>query len=211
MNLHADSVPAALLLVAAGSIWLGCGSAPPTHYYSLAMPAEIERSPISTASDARGPIRVGVTAFRIDAPYDGGRLVYRIGDSPQEISFYSYHRWAHPLSDDLSLAVAEILSKQLDAVSIEPADVGRDYDVLLGGRLLYLEEVTLAQAVQTRVGLVLDLSTTGGELLWSQQVSAVSSGDPGEVSDLVRQMRSTLENALQEGRDGLSAALEVHQ
>ncbi len=88
-----------LLLVTA------CRSAPTTRYYVLA-PSNTAPETVATPTGGSG-LRIGVEPFTVDPPYDRDQLVYRLGVDSVEVGFYSYHRWAAPLSELVAVAVAE--------------------------------------------------------------------------------------------------------
>ena len=73
-----------------------CRHAPVPHYYVLDGPMDgPHRGNPVPAGDG---LAIGVAPFRVDPPYDQDRLVYRLGKDAAEVRFYSYHRWAAPLS-----------------------------------------------------------------------------------------------------------------
>ena len=96
-------------------LWVtACRSAPTTRYYVLA-PSRTAPEAVTTVAETSG-LRVGVEPFTVDPPYDRDQLVYRLGVDSVEVGFYSYHRWAAPLSDLVAVAMAEGL-RQIAALS----------------------------------------------------------------------------------------------
>ena len=179
----------------------GCGGrVPPTHYYVLE-PHDLPR-PV-----AAGGASLGIESFQVDPPYDQDRIVYRVGDSA-EVGFYAYHRWAAPLERMLPRLAAASFG-ELDGVgSAEPVSSGHDYDALLRGRLLALEEIDTAAGQRVQVRLVLRLFAEG-RAVWSETVSGQAELSTDEVGDVVDGMRSAVADALAGARPGLQRALET--
>jgi uncharacterized lipoprotein YmbA len=148
-----------------------------------------------------------VEAFRVDEPYDGDQLAYRIGRDSPEIAFYAHHRWAAPLREQLALAVATYFSDLPGVASITPISVGRSHDGTLVGRLLFLEELDVPGEQIARLGLELALVDRQGMQVWSQTVTSQVTSQAREVPDIVRSMRQALRQAFDQMRPALSAAV----
>jgi len=180
----------------------GCGGRPPvTHYYVLEV-ADLA----ATRPNASG-LEIGVRAFRVAAPYDQDRIVYRVGEGSPEVGFYAYHRWAAPLSRMLPGVVADGLRGAAGVGSIEPAMPGRRYGAWLEGRVVAVEEVDLADAQRVRVQIVLRLTSAEDEELWSGTLDAAGSARTDQVRVLVETMSERLGEALVEARGDLAGAL----
>jgi uncharacterized lipoprotein YmbA len=92
---------AALCVVAAFAA--GCSSTPPSSFYTLshtAAPAATPGAPASQLSVVVGPVSV-------PAVDDLPQMVVTTG--PNQISIDEFHRWASPLTSDISRVVAENL------------------------------------------------------------------------------------------------------
>ena len=152
-------------------IFVGCGSTPTTHYYVLAPTAVT--SPPAPASEG---LRIAVEPFTVDPPYDRDQLVYRLGADSLEVGFYTYHRWAAPLGDLVALSLAEGLQGTPGIRSIEPWSSSGEYDALLRGRVLYLEEVDTPGSQEARLRLELRLVDHDGVVFWSEEVAGSSAG-----------------------------------
>lgn len=194
-----------LISLALVTLCSGCAKRPPTHYYVLE-PAR------DGASEHRSPVgndgmNVGVPSFRIDAPYDQDRIVYRIGDDSPEIGYYTYHRWAVPLSRMLPALVAESFAGVHGLRSIEPVTPGIDYDAFLEGRCVALEEVDVADGQRVRIRIVLSLRLADGVELWTRDLAYERTEQSREVSDIVERMRDLLGQALAEAAADLERAL----
>ena len=189
---------ALLLLISA------CRSAPTTRYYVLA-PTRTAPEAVAAAAEASG-LRVGVEPFTVDPPYDRDQLVYRLGADSVEVGFYSYHRWAAPLSELVAVAMAEGLRGTPGLESVEPWTSGGEYDALLHGRVLYLEEIDVPGQQEARIRLELRLVDMEGSMIWSQEVSGAASGQSDTVAQIVEQLYSAFDQALEQARSGLTRA-----
>jgi len=189
--------------LAVALLGVSCSKAPRTHYYDLRLPSKPET--IATGPSAGAPA-IGVTAFRVDPPYDGDRIVYRIGEQSPEIAFYAYHRWAAPLSRMLSSVTADALRGTAGLASIEPVAPGLRYDATLHGRLLVLEEIDLTQGQIVRVRLELTLQRADGTVAWTAKFAEDGKTDTDRVSDIVDEMQAAIGRALSRASDGLGEA-----
>jgi ABC-type uncharacterized transport system auxiliary subunit len=190
----------ALLLVATGCLG---GKTLPTHYYLPHLPPA-ETTP--SGGSAEG-LEIGVAAFHVDAPYDGDRIVYRVGADSPEVGFYAYHRWAAPLGRTLPILVAERFAGAAGIASIEPALPGRRYGARLEGRVRVLEEVDAQAGPGARVRLWLALVEAGGEEIWSSELDAEAPAAAPEMRAVVEAMGQALADALARGRRDLEQAL----
>jgi hypothetical protein len=98
----------------------GCGSTPPSHFYTLSATAK-PTAMSSSVSVSVGP--VGVPAM-VDRP----EIVVRT--SANEVWLDEFNRWASPLQDNLGRAVAENLVAMLGTphVTVFPQAAGVDAD-----------------------------------------------------------------------------------
>lgn len=186
-------------------LWVtACRSAPTTRYYVLA-PSRTAPEAVTTVAETSG-LRVGVEPFTVDPPYDRDQLVYRLGVDSVEVGFYSYHRWAAPLSDLVAVAMAEGLRGTPGIETIEPWSSGGDYNAFLRGRVLYLEEIDVPGQQEARLRLELRLVDVEGSMIWSQEVSGSASGQIETVAQIVEQLYAAFDQALEQARSGLSKA-----
>lgn len=172
-----------------------CGGAPQVQHYRLAP----EVAP--TAGGGAEGVRVGVLPFRVDPPYDQDQIVYRVATEPQRIGFYSYHRWAAPLERMVPVAAARMLEGRAGIALAEPADPETRYDVLLGGRLLAVEEVDLVGSERGRAEVELWLTGHGGDELWRGRFNGSAEADVETVSQVVALAERALGDALGRGVD----------
>jgi len=160
---------------------------------------------LATSSESSG-LRIGVEPFTVDPPYDRDQLVYRLGVESVEVGFYSYHRWAAPLSELVAVAMAEGLRGTPGIETIEPWSSGGDYTAFLRGRVIYLEEIDVPEQQEARLRLELRLVSADGSTLWSQEVSGSASGQSATVAQIVEQLYAAFDQALEQARSGLARA-----
>ena len=195
----------AIFLALCGTL-VGCaGSLPLTHYYTLRQPQKLFEP--SAEISAIKSIRVGVETFVVDPPYDQDRLVYRKSHNSTEVGFYAYHRWASPLGRLVAVALAEGLSGTSGLASIEPATSAGSYDALLGGRVIYLEEIDLPTRQEARIGLEMRLVDPDGNTLWLQTLSSSVGGQAESAAEIMHQISRAFEDLLGQARQSLTAAL----
>lgn len=191
----------ALSLLAASC--LGGGNVPRTHHYVL-------QPPPPPARTAPSGLHVGVATLEVDPPYDQDRLVYRPKRGGTEVGFYNYHRWAAPLGRLMASSLAGALTGAPGVASAEPLVSGIDYDAVLFGRVVRVEEVEFPDRSEARVALALALEGGDGEILWRGSLEGRAEGrvlDGGDAMKLVQlafgeivgQLRRTLGVALSAG------------
>ena len=92
--------PATLaMLLAAAALAAGCASSPPSRFYTLAATAPPAATP-STLFVAVGPVTVPSVVDRPEFVVNAG---------PNELRLDEFNRWAAPLQDSVSRAIAENL------------------------------------------------------------------------------------------------------
>jgi len=198
------AVPLAVAIF--GTLLGACSSAPTTHYYVLS-PTRPATAPGAAASSPAG-ITIGVEPFTVDPPYDRDQLVYRLGTDSVEVGFYTYHRWAAPLGDLVAVSIAEGLRGTPGIDRIEPVTSDGEYSAFLRGRVVYLEEIDVPGEQRARLGLELRLVDAEGKALWSGEVEGSASGTNDTVAGIVKQIYQAFDQALDETRDGMVAALK---
>jgi uncharacterized lipoprotein YmbA len=103
----------------------GCGTTPPSHFYTLS--ANAKPAPASSS------LAVSVGPVSVPAVVDRPEIVVRV--NPNEVRPDEFNRWASPLQDNLGRAVAENLVAMLGTpyVTVFPQSeaVGADYRVAI--------------------------------------------------------------------------------
>ena len=135
------------------------GKVPETRYYQLAVKASGAPS---------GELVLALDSLVTDAAYDDERIVYRT--NPYRIDYYQYHRW----SASPGVMIGNFLEQSLEksgAFRAVVREVRADAPVLLGGRIIAIEEVDAAPdrwLGRIVIELVLtDVAT--GRTLWTEQ------------------------------------------
>jgi uncharacterized lipoprotein YmbA len=113
-------LPVALTTLGLTALVAGCGSTPPSHFYTLrgtATPATVS----SSLSVVVGPVSVPAT---VDRP----QIVLTTGAN--QVALDEFHRWASPLANNISRVVAENLVALLGTprVTLSPQTLGADAD-----------------------------------------------------------------------------------
>ena len=145
-------------VIAAALIAAACGGKlPETRYYQLAAPAR-------GAMD--GDAVVVLEPLAADAAYDDERMVYRT--SPYRLDYYQYHRWIAAPGTMVSDYLAASLAKSGKFRAL-PRELTDEAPVVLGGRVIALEEVDQARdrwLGHVAISLTLTDAHTGA-VVWS--------------------------------------------
>jgi len=126
-----------------------------------------------------------------------GRIVYR--ESPNQVDFYEYHRWASDPGAAVTTALVEGLRATHQTSLEEPVFAKDQSDYVLSGRLERLDEINYGGGVkvETKLSAVLKNSRTGA-VLWSGEVDRESNVDRRDVNHVVQQMSNALEAGVDE-------------
>lgn len=178
-------------------------SAPRIHHYVLR--AQAPSHALASGGSSNAP-HIGINAFRVDPPYDGDRIVYRVGEQSPEIGLYAYHRWAAPLARMLPSITADTLNGTTGLEAMNPTAPGRRYDATLHGHLLVLEEIDVADGQIVRLRLELTLQSTDGTVLWATRLHEDGRANTDGVADIVDAMEAAIGRALARAGDGLGEA-----
>jgi len=160
------------------------------NYYALNLPVPPDPPPAENVHAA-----VAIREFRAPAYLKQGAIVYK--PSPEQISFYAYHRWAINPCEFVTNSVIERLRASGDFARVKPYDGRPDTEYVLSGRLEKLEEIDYEGGVKVEVAIsaqMTDLAT--GATVWSKAVSAVGDVNRGDVAGVVSEMNRTMERAI---------------
>ena len=117
--------PAVLAILCAMGFVAGCGTSPPSRFYTLSATAPATALP-STLFVAVGPVTVPAV---VDRPE------FVVSTGPNELRIDDFNRWASPLQDNLSRAVAENLVAILGTPKVilfpQPLATDPDYRVAI--------------------------------------------------------------------------------
>lgn len=109
--MHRATFGTGSLLLAGGLLLAGCGTTPPSRFYSL----EPVPGALRPATDAGGP-SVNVGPVVISQGLDCAQMITRLG--PNEVAVNEYERWLEPLADNIARVLSEDLSVLLGSQRI---------------------------------------------------------------------------------------------
>ena len=178
---------------------LACGGKmPATHYYALDLPAPPPAGERLEHTAVLMPVGIGQVIGQ-------GRIVYR--ESPEEVGFYEYHRWAEdPENSVASALIREMLARGTFATIVR-YDGRSKADFVLRPELRRLEEIDYGGPVRAVFEISLDLVNAGTEMVdWSSTVSVTEEVPLSEVRSVV----SRMSEAARQGIRQLSEQLDRH-
>jgi cholesterol transport system auxiliary component len=173
-------------------------------YYVLNVPA----SP--SASQRSEPIlgSVAVRVFSAPAFLRGGAIAYR--QSPEQLEFYDYHRWAEDPQRVVTAAMVREMQTRGIFQSVDVFDGGGSAEYLVSGTLEHLEEVDQGADVSIEVRLsarLINLRT--GQVLWQDTSSKTSRLDqrsvPGMVAEMSRDLGTAVERLVSSMQDHIAS------
>lgn len=187
------------LAVVAVGFCLACGaSAPPTRYYALDLPRPAPAPERLAHTAVLMPIRAGEIARQ-------GRIVYR--ESPHEVGFYEYHRWAEDPEDSVAEALAGELLARGTFASVTPFDGRTQADFILRGELRRIEEIDHDAPVRAAVEIALELvDADTSRVVWSDRACAKQDVTTAEVRAVVEGMSASADRAIKH----LAGLLDSH-
>lgn len=168
---------------------LACGAtAPPTHYYALDLPRPAPAATRLAHTAVLMPIRAGEIARQ-------GRIVYR--ESPHQVGFYEYHRWAEDPEDSVAEALAGELLARGTFASVTPFDGRTQADFILRGELRRIEEIDYDGPVKASVEIALELvDADTSRVIWAGSAAAVEDVPTAEVRAVVERLSVSADQAI---------------
>jgi uncharacterized lipoprotein YmbA len=165
-----ETKPGVIIVLSFALSLAGCAmQARSPKYYMLDLPSP----PSSAAHPTLGTIVV--REFDAASFLRGGRIAYR--ESPTQLGFYEYHRWAVDPRRSVTDAVVREVQSLGNFRSVALYDGQGTPEFLLTGTIDHLEEVDSGTGVSVTVALsarIIDVKT--GEVLWH--------GDSGQSAQL---------------------------
>jgi uncharacterized lipoprotein YmbA len=175
---------AALLMASCASIRY------PTYYALNVAPA-----PKPAADDGQRSVAVAVRRFETADYIRQGRIVYR--ETPHEIGFYDYHRWAADPGATITTAMIDALRSARLFSAVVPYDGQEKQDCVLSGRLARLDEVDYGGGVRVEARLVAELvNRRTGETMWTGEASETSNIETRTVASVVGAMSHAVETSI---------------
>jgi uncharacterized lipoprotein YmbA len=177
-------------------------------YYTLAFAPSKE--PVAT--DSQKLPAIAVQRFETPAYLRQGRIVYR--ESPEQIGFYDYHRWASDPGQAVTTAMMDSLRASGVFSVVESYDGQEHTPYLLQGRLERLDEIDYDNGVQVEVRLSAQLlNTKTGTAVWAGDTIKTAKIDQRQVNSVVRAMgqvtQQSIEQLVQDMKKQLFAATVV--
>jgi len=160
------------------------------NYYTLNLPAPPDPPPAENMHAT-----VAIREFRAPAYLRQGAIVYK--PSPEQISFYAYHRWAINPCEFVTNSVIERLraSGGFARVTLYDGRPGTEY--VLSGRLERLEEIDYAGGVKVEIAISAQMTKlASGATVWTNAVSEVGDVNKRDVPAVVTEMNRTMERAI---------------
>jgi ABC-type uncharacterized transport system auxiliary subunit len=162
-------------------------------YYLLNVPAPL------SVSDRPKPILGSVAVREFSAPgfLRVGPIAYR--QSPEQLDFYSYHRWAEDPRRVVTAAIVREMQARGLFQSVDIFDGRGSPECLVTGTLDHFEEVDQGANVSIEVTLsarLINLRT--GRVLWQDTLSKTAKVDRRSIPGMVAEMSQDLGNAVEQ-------------
>lgn len=189
----ACSLLAALLTVGCG------GKIRYPKYHTLAVAPTL----MPAVDDAQRLGTVAVRKFETAAYLRQGRIAYR--ESPNEVGFYEYDRWAADPGSTVTTAFIEALRSSGLFSSAESYDSHDKPDYLLTGRLERLDEIDYGGGVQVEVKISAQLvNLRTASTVWTGDASQASRVETRTMDSVVAEMSRGVQKCI----DRLLASME---
>jgi len=186
------SVCALTLLIAS------CGGGRRPHYYALEIPVAPDRA----RSDPRFSGTVAVCRFETPSYLRQGRIVYR--ETPEEVGFYEYHRWAADPAETVTTAMIDALRSSRQFSFVKRCDGRNQQDYLLVGRIERLEEIDFDGPVRVNAQITAELvNVQTGSTEWTGDAPTTLNVENRNIDSVVTAMNRAIQNDI----DQLMASL----
>ena len=161
------------------------------NYYTLNLPAPPDPPPAENVHAT-----VAIREFRAPAYLKQGAIVYK--PSPEQISFYAYHRWAINPCEFVTNSVIDRLRARGGFARVKSYDGRPDTEYVLSGRLEKLEEIDYQGGVKVEVAISAQMTSLAtGATVWNNAVSEVGDVSKRDVPAVVSEMNRTMERAIE--------------
>jgi ABC-type uncharacterized transport system auxiliary subunit len=176
----------------------GCGKVKYPSYYTLSMAPELKPDVSSTPH----PLTVAVRQFETPAYLRQGRIVY--SQTPGEVGFYEYRRWAVDPGAAVTSAMVEALRSGRLFSAVAPYDGHDRSDFLMTGRLEQLEEIDYGGEVRVEAKLSAELTNLHtGSIVWTGDASQTSRVERRDVNSVVAEMSHALQASMEQLLTGM--------
>jgi ABC-type uncharacterized transport system auxiliary subunit len=161
------------------------------NYYALELPS----APAPALGDSRLPGTVAVRRFEAPPYLRQGRIVYR--QTPEEIGFYDYHRWAADPAETVTAAVIDSLRSSRLFAFVKRYDSQGQQDYLLVGRLERLDEIDYGGSVRVEARLSAEVTNLrSGATVWTGDADETVGVDTRNVNSVVAEMSHTVRKSI---------------
>jgi ABC-type uncharacterized transport system auxiliary subunit len=160
-------------------------------YYVLNLPP-----PTPQAAQSK-PLTASVAVRHFSAPrfLRAGAIVYR--QSPEQLGFYNYDRWAVDPRSAITSGFVRVLESRSIFQSVHLFDGGATSDYLITGTLDDLEEVDQGHRVSINVSISAQLmNVKTGNVVWSDASSQTTSLEDHAMAGLVAGMSQAADQAI---------------
>ena len=162
------------------------GCAGKVHYPDYYM-LSIAPSEDPSSADSHKLSAVAVQPFETPAYLRQGRIVYR--QSPEQIGFYDYHRWASDPGQVVTGAMMDCVRSAGIFSFVEAYDGQENAEYLLSGRLERLDELDYKNGVQVEVTLSAQLlNRKTGAVVWTGNSTTTKNVGQRDVRSVVHAM-----------------------
>jgi uncharacterized lipoprotein YmbA len=168
----------------------GCGARYPKYYTLSIAPALRE-----DVSSRPRPVTVAVRRIETPAYLRQGRIVY--SQTPGEVGFYEYSRWAVDPGAAVTTAVVESLRSGHLFSAVAPYDGQDRSDYLFTGRLEKLDEIDYGGDVRVEAKLSAELTNLRtGSIVWTGDATGSSRVERRNVDSVVAEMSHALQGSM---------------
>jgi ABC-type uncharacterized transport system auxiliary subunit len=160
-------------------------------YYVLNLPPPAPQPAQSKPSLGSAAVR----QFSAPKFLRAGAIVYR--QSPEQLGFYNYDRWAVDPRSAITSGFVRVLESRSIFQSVHLFDGGAASDYLITGTLDHLEEVDQGHRVFINVSISAQLmNVKTGNVVWSEASSQTTSLEDHAMAGLVAGMSQAAEQAI---------------
>jgi uncharacterized lipoprotein YmbA len=181
-----------LITIALSTLTIGClGKVRYPTYYTL------DVTPAPDPPVQAGAPTVAVREFRLPDYLRQGAIVYR--QSPEQIGFYNYQRWAVNPREFVTRAMVDRLRASGKFSEVTVYDGRANVDFILTGNLEKLDEIDYQNGVEAEVALSAQMTDLrSGKTVWAGDASKIEKVDERTVPGVVAAMNRGLDGAMQQ-------------